>query len=113
LKALADATGLDRTACHPPPGASKWNKIEQRLFSHISMNWRDRPLVNHEVIVDLIGSTTTQTGLSVEAKLDTGAYPTHLEVSAEQMAALRLRPHRFHGEWNYSITPERVKPVGR
>jgi len=111
LQALANATGLDITVCHLPPGTSKWNKIEHRLFSHISMNWRGRPLVSHEVIVDLIGSTTTQTGLRVEAKLDTGTYPTRVEVSAEQMAALCLRPHRFHGEWNYSITPERVKPV--
>jgi len=109
LQALANTIGLDITVCHLPPGTGKWNKIEHRLFSHIGMNWRGRPLVSHEVIVDLIGSTTTQTGLRVEAKLDTGAYATRVEVSAEQMAALCLRPHRFHGEWNYSVTPERIK----
>ena len=82
------------------------DKIERRLFSHISMNWRGRPLVSHEVIVELIGSTTTQSGLRVEAQLDTGAYPTKVQVSDEQMAQLRLRRHRFHGEWNYPIRPK-------
>ena len=112
LQSLADATGLEVTVCHLPPGTSKWNKIEHRLFSHISMNWRGRPLVSYEVIVELIGSTTTQSGLRVEAQLDTGAYPTKVQVSDEQMAQLQLRRHRFHGEWNYSIRP-RATPANR
>ena len=105
LQSLADAAGLEVSVCHLPPGTSKWNKIEHRLFSHISMNWRGRPLVSHEVIVELIGSTTTQSGLRVAAQLDTGAYPTKVQVSDEQMAQVQLRRHRFHGEWNYSIRP--------
>ncbi len=105
LQSLADAAGLEVSVCHLPPGTSKWNKIEHRLFSHISMNWRGRPLVSHEVIVELIGSTTTQSGLRVTAQLDTGAYPTKVQVSDEQMAQVQLRRHRFHGEWNYSIRP--------
>lgn len=112
VQTLADTTGLDVTVCHLPPGTSKWNKIEHRLFSYISMNWRGRPLVSHEVIVDLIGSTTTQTGLRVEARLDTGTYPTRVQVSAEQMAKIRLRPHRFHGEWNYTILSARSRCSG-
>jgi len=111
LQALADATGLRLTVCHFPPGTSKWNKIEHRLFSHISMNWRGRPLVSHEVIVELIGSTTTQSGLRVEAQLDTGTYPTRVEVSDEQMAEIRLQRHRFHGEWNYSILAQKSRPA--
>jgi hypothetical protein len=103
VQTLANTTGLDVTVCHLPPGTSKWNKIEHRLFSYISMNWRGRPLASHEVIVDLIGSTTTQTGLRVEARLDTSTYPTRVQVSAEQMAKIRIRPHRFHCEWNYTI----------
>jgi transposase len=103
LQRLADTIGLDITVCHLPPGTSKWNKIEHRLFSHISMNWRAQPLISHEVIVDLIGSTTTQTGLRVEAQLDTNVYPTKIQVSDEEMAALRITPHDFHGEWNYTV----------
>ena len=112
LQALADATGLHLTVCHFPPGTSKWNKIEHRLFSHISMNWRGRPLVSHQVIVELIGSTTTQSGLRVEAQLDTGAYPTRVQVSDQQMAEILLQPHRFHGEWNYSIVPRKAAIPG-
>ena len=111
LQSLADATGLALTVCHLPPGTSKWNKIEHRLFSHISMNWRGRPLVSHEVIVALIGATTTQSGLRVEAQLDKGAYPTRVEVSDEELARVRLQPHKFHGEWNYSIRPRESKTV--
>lgn len=105
LQALADETGLQITVCHLPPGTSKWNKIEHRLFAHISMNWRGRPLVSHEVIVELIGATTTRTGLTVQAVRDTGSYPTKIKVSDEELAAVHLTPHAFHGEWNYTINP--------
>ncbi len=105
LPHFVDATGLQVTVCHLPPGTSTWNKIEHRLFSHISMNWRSRPLVSHEVIVELIGATTTRTGLQVQAALDPGAYPTKIKVSAHEMATLQMTPHPFHGEWNYTILP--------
>lgn len=105
LQALADETGLRITVCHLPPGTSKWNTIEHRLFSYISLNWRGRPLVSHEVVVELIGATTTRTGLTVQAVRDTGAYPTKIKVSDAELAAVRLTPHAFHGEWNYTITP--------
>jgi hypothetical protein len=105
LQNLANATGLEVTVCHLPPGTSKWNKIEHQLFSHISMNWRGRPLVSHEVIVDLIGATTTRSGLTIQAERDEGEYPTKTKVSDEQLAMVRLKPHEFHGEWNYTIKP--------
>ena len=105
LQRFADATGLRVTVCHLPPGTSKWNKIEHRLFAHISMNWRGRSLVSHEVIVNLIGATTTRTGLTVQAERDLGTYPTKVQVSDEEMAAVHLTPHAFHGEWNYTIAP--------
>jgi hypothetical protein len=105
LQGFADQTGLEVTVCHFPPGTSKWNKIEHRLFSHITMNWRGRPLVSHQVIVDLISATKTATGLEVEARLDTARYPTKVKVSKKQMEQLRLHPHDFHGEWNYTIEP--------
>ena len=105
LQRFADATGLAVTVCHLPPGTSKWNKIEHRLFAHISMTWRGRPLVSHEVVVQLIGSTTTRTGLRVQAERDTGTYPTKVKVSDEELAAVHLTPHAFHGDWNYTITP--------
>jgi hypothetical protein len=105
LQRFATATGMAVTVCHLPPGTSKWNKIEHRLFSHISMNWRGRPLVSHEVIVDLIGATTSRTGLRVQAELDTNAYPTKVKVSDEEMAALALTRHAFHGDWNYTLHP--------
>jgi hypothetical protein len=107
LQRLANIIGLDITVCHFPPGTSKWNKIEHRLFSHISMNWRGQPLISHEVIVELIGTTTTKSGLRVEAQLDTNAYPTKINVSDEEMATLNIKPHAFHGEWNYTIKPIR------
>ncbi len=91
--------------CHLPPGTSKWNKIEHRLFAHISMNWRGRPLVSHEVVAQLIGSTTTRTGLRVRAEREAGPYPTKVKVSAAALAAINLEPHAFHGEWNYTIAP--------
>src|SRR5215216_2606370 len=105
LHRFANATGLRVTVCHLPPGTSKWNKIEHRLFSHISMNWRGRPLVSHQVVVELIGATTTREGLQVQAELDTGVYPTQVKVSDAELAAVQITPHAFHGEWNYTITP--------
>jgi transposase len=105
LAALATETGLQITVCHLPPGTSKWNKIEHRLFSHISMNWRGRPLTSHQVIVDLIASTTTRTGLTVHAELDPGTYPTGIKITDQQMAALPITRHDFHGEWNYTLQP--------
>ena len=107
LQRLADALGLDVTVCHFPPGTSKWNKIEHRLFSHIAMNWRGQPLTSHEVIVDLIAATETRSGLKVKARLDRGKYPTKLKVSDEEMASLCLKPHSFHGDWNYTLKHRR------
>jgi hypothetical protein len=103
LQRLADETGLTVSVCHFPPGTSKWNKIEHRLFSHITMNWRGRPLVNYRVVVDLIGATTTETGLRVRADLDTANYPTQVKVKDEELARVDLHPHPFHGDWNYTI----------
>ncbi len=109
LAKLASAAGLDITVCHFPPGTSKWNKIEHRLFSHISMNWRGRPLISHEVVVDLIAGTTTRTGLKVRAELDRGSYPTGIEVTDEQLAAVPLTRHEWHGDWNYTITGRQLR----
>jgi len=103
LQKLADETGVTIAVCHLPPGTSTWNKIEHRLFSYISQNWRGKPLVSHEVIVNLIAATTTQTGLTVRCQLDTDPYPAGLKVSDQEMADIRLRPDDFHGEWNYTI----------
>jgi Rhodopirellula transposase DDE domain len=103
LQRVADETGLRVWVCHFPPGTSKWNKIEHRLFAFISQNWRGRPLVSHEVIVRLIGSTTTRTGLRVQAELDRGSYPTGKKVSNKQLRDVRLVENQFHGEWNYLI----------
>jgi hypothetical protein len=91
--------------CHFPPGTSKWNKIEHRLFSFISQNWRGRPLVSHEVVVNLIAATTTETGLKVTCGLDRNSYPSGVKVSKEEMAGIILRKDKFHGEWNYTILP--------
>ena len=102
---MADELGMTITIAHLPPGTSKWNKIEHRLFAHISMNWRGRPLTSHEVIVDLIGATATQKGLRVKAALDKNKYATKVEVTDEQFAAVAIRRHDFHGEWNYTIQP--------
>jgi hypothetical protein len=110
LGSLAERTGLAVTVCHLPPGTSKWNRIEHRLFSHISMNWRGRPLVSHEVVVQLIGTTTTRTGLKVRAELDPGSYPTGIKVTDAELAAVPLTGHAFHGEWNYTITPSPSSP---
>ena len=111
LGKLAAETGLAVTVCHFPPGTSKWNRIEHRLFSHISMNWRGRPLVSHEVVVDLIGATTTRTGLRVRAELDRGRYPTGVKVRDAELAAVPLIQHDWHGEWNYTITSATSRPT--
>jgi transposase len=110
LAAFALQTGLTVTVCHFPPGTSKWNRIEHRLFSHITMNWRGRPLTSHEVIVNTIAATTTRTGLTVHAELDPGSYPDGVKVSDEQMAALPLDRHAWHGDWNYTLRPEPPAP---
>jgi hypothetical protein len=110
LAAFALDAGLAVTVCHFPPGTSKWNKIEHRLFSHITMNWRGRPLTSHEVIVNTIAATTTATGLTVRAGLDPGRYPGGVKVSDEQMAALPLDRHDWHGDWNYTLRPEPPAP---
>jgi transposase len=105
LQKLADELGIPICVSHFPPGTSKWNKIEHRLFSFISQNWRGKPLISHEVIVNLIAATTTATGLKVRAELDTGTYPTGRKVSAREAAEVNLRRDSFHGEWNYTILP--------
>lgn len=105
LQRLADELRLRLTVCHFPPGTSKWNKIEHRMFSHITLNWRGRPLTSHEVVVNLISSTTTRQGLRIEAELDTNCYPTGIVVSDQEMACIQLEKADFHGEWNYTIIP--------
>jgi hypothetical protein len=105
LQKFADETGLEIAVCHFPPGTSKWNKIEHRLFSFITQNWRGKPLVSHEVIVNLIAATKTRTGLHVKSQLDTRAYPKGIKVSDAEFATIRLHPDAFHGDWNYSINP--------
>ena len=105
LQRFADATGLGVNVCHFPPGTSKWNKIEHRLFSQITQNWRGRPLVTRETVVALIRGTTTTTGLRVRAKLDTRRYPTGKDVPEDALRRVLIKPHRFHGEWNYAVRP--------
>lgn len=105
LQKLADETGLEISICHLPPGTSKWNRIEHRLFSYISQNWRGKPLVSHEVIVNLIAATTTRTGLQVRAEVDRRKYPKGIKVSDKDVASLRIRRDEFHGEWNYTLLP--------
>jgi hypothetical protein len=106
LAELAAQTGLEVTCCHFPPGTSKWNKIEHRLFSAITHNWRGRPLTSHQVIVSSIAATTTATGLTVHAELDPASYPTGVKISDEHMAALPLHRHPWHGDWNYTLHPQ-------
>src|SRR5436190_16758868 len=106
LAALAAETGLTITVCHFPPGTSKWNKIEHRLFSHITLNWRGRPLTSHEVVVATIAATTTRAGLRVTAELDTGRYPLGVAISTEHMSMLPITPHAERGAWNYTIDPD-------
>jgi DNA-binding phage protein len=110
LQELADATGLVLNVCHFPPGTSKWNKIEHRLFCHVTQNWRGRPLTSHDLIVKLIGGTTTKTGLKVRAALDTARYESGIKISDEALKAVQIERDEFHGEWNYSIRPS--KPIG-
>ena len=105
LQKLADETGLEMAVCHLHPGTSKWNKIEHRLFSAISQNWRGKPLVSHEVVVNLIGATTTRTGLRVRAELDTNHYPTGRSVPDHVLETIHIRIDPFHGEWNYTLVP--------
>ena len=105
LQELADDLGLKLEVCHFPPGTSKWNKIEHRLFSFITQNWRGRPLVSHQAIVSLIASTTTRIGLIVKAAIDTRKYPTKIKVSDQEMARLKIQPRPFHGDWNYALSP--------
>ncbi len=105
LQNLADELGLTVMVCHLPPGTSKWNKIEHRLFSFITQNWRGKPLVSYQTIVQLIASTTTRTGLNVKCDIDPNLYPAGIKVSDAEMAAINIVPYEFHGEWNYSISP--------
>ena len=105
LQKLADETGLEISVCHLPPGTSKWNKIEHRLFSYISQNWRGKPLISHAVIVNLIAATTTKTGLKVRCELDTQVYPMGIVVTDDELAQVNLKRNDFHGEWNYTIAP--------
>lgn len=107
LQNLADETGLEIKVCHFPPGTSKWNKIEHRMFSHISMNWRGRPFVNHEIVIKLISSTTTKTGLEITCELDKNKYQTGLKVDDERMAEINIIKDKFHGDWNYKIKPKK------
>ncbi len=109
LQDLATHLGLPVHVCHLPPGTSKWNKIEHRMFCHITQNWRGRPLISHEVIINLIAATSTQHGLVIQAELDPGTYPTGVKVSDEELAAVRLKRADFHGDWNYQILPARRK----
>ena len=107
MQDLASDLGMSLRVCHFPPGTSKWNKIEHRLFCFITKNWRGRPLTSYQVIVNLIANTTTKTGLTVRALLDTDVYETGIEVSDEQLASVKLTPAKFHGEWNYTIRPQK------
>ncbi len=108
LQKLSDQLKIPITVCHYPPGTSKWNKIEHRLFSFVSMNWKGRPLVSYEAVVNLIGNTKTRTGLKVKAMLDKNSYETGQKVSNEEMQELRLKIHPFHGNWNYTLHPRRA-----
>jgi len=107
LQALSDETGMAITVCHYPPGTSKWNQIEHRLFSFISLNWKGQPLVNFETVVNLIGGTRTRTGLKVKAVLDTNPYETGIEISDEDIDQLRLKRHKVHPDWNYTLLPHK------
>jgi hypothetical protein len=108
LQLFASETGLEITVCHFPPGTSKWNAIEHKLFSFITMNWAGRPLTDYRTVVNLIAATTTRAGLTVKARLDRRKYERGVKVSKEEMKKLDLTPHEFHGEWNYTIAPQRV-----
>jgi len=105
MQNLADELGMEISVCHLPPGTSKWNKIEHRLFAFITQNWRGKPLVSHEVIVNLIAHTTTSTGLQVRCELDTNSYPKGTKISDKELATINISKDKFHGEWNYTIAP--------
>jgi Rhodopirellula transposase DDE domain len=105
LQRVADRTGLQITVCHFPPGTNKWNKIEHRLFSYISINWRGKPLTSHQTVIDLIAATNTKRGLKVYARLDPATYPDKITATDRELAAVPLEPHPFHPEWNYTIKP--------
>jgi hypothetical protein len=109
LAALAAETGLAITVCHYPPGTSKWNKVEHRMFSFITKNWRGKPLTSYQVIVELVAGTTTETGLRILAEYDQGYYPTGVEVTDTELAGLPLRGHDWHPDWNYDLTPPKPK----
>ena len=109
LQSLADQLQMPIRLCHFPPGTSKWNKIEHRMFCHITQNWRGRPLISHEVIVNLIANTATQQGLRIRAELDQRLYPTGTKVSHAELQRVQLKPHKFHGDWNYTIQPTPTK----
>ncbi len=111
LARLASRSGIDITVCHFPPGTSKWNRIEHRLWSAVSTNWRGRPLVSHEVVVNLIGATTNKGGLKVHAHLDTGSYPKGIKITKAQFGAVALSRHDFHGDWNYTVRSVRPLPA--
>ena len=106
LQKLSNETGLQLEVCHFPPATSKWNKIEHRLFSYIAQNWRGKPLLSYEIIVSLIGSTTTKTGLKVICELNENKYKTGIKVTDKEMKSLNLKRNDFHGEWNYIISPD-------
>lgn len=107
LQKMANRTGLTITVCHFPPGTSKWNKIEHRMFSFITQNWRGKPLINHATIVNLIGSTKTKEGLKIRCELDTKTYPKGIKVSDAELDKVKLKKHKFHGDWNYTIYPNK------
>ena len=110
LQRFANETGLQITVTHLPPGASKWNQIEHRLFAFITQNWRGKPLISHQVIVQLIGATTTETGLRVRCEIDGNLYPRGVKVTKQEMQAISITRHEFHGDWNYTISPNQQPP---
>ena len=107
LQELAVRLGMPIQVCHFPPGTSKWNKIEQRMFCHITQNWRGRPLVSHDVIINLIANTTTPAGLQIRAELDRGIYPIGLKITDAELSGLNLKVAKFHGDWNHTLLPLR------
>ncbi len=109
LQKLADELGMAINVCHFPPGTSKWNKIEHKMFSFISQNWRGRPLITREVVVSLISNTRTKKGLEITAKLDTNSYKTGIKVSNEELQKIAIEKDDFHGEWNYKIKPQSLR----
>lgn len=110
LQRFANEIGLHITVTHPPPGTSKWNKIEHRLFAYISQNWRGKPLVSHQVVVQLIAATTTKTGLEVCREIDGNLYPKGLKITDKEIQAINITRDDFRGEWNYTISPSQIPP---